>query len=197
MIPVPPLWGQTPSQTIGPFFAMALAGSQYGYALASIAGPALVRPDAAIPGQRIRIEGLVLDGAGVAVSDALVEIWQADALGCYAIAPDPTVAFSGFGRCGTGTRKDGLFWFETIKPGSAASGHAPHVNVVVLMRGLLLHAFTRMYFDDEAAANAADPVLASLPSNRRATLLAQRSGDAAYRWDIHMQGDRETVFFDM
>jgi protocatechuate 3,4-dioxygenase alpha subunit len=191
---------QTPSQTVGPYFAYALAPEQYGYPFTSIAGGTLVRSDT--DGERIRIEGRVHDGEGQPISDALIEIWQADAQGRYAHPADPrssNASFRGFGRVGTGPDPDNRFVFQTIKPGSVDGIQAPHINVIVLMRGLLLHAYTRLYFSDEIAANAKDPVLASIPANRRDTLIAQREQTAArvvYRFDIHMQGQRETVFFD-
>ena len=167
---------QTPSQTVGPYFAYGLVPEQYGYAFRSL--------------------------AGAIVPDALIEIWQADARGRYAHPADPrgsNAPFKGFGRCGTGTDPQNRFVFETIKPGSPDDRQAPHVNVIVFMRGLLLHAYTRIYFADEAAANARDPVLASVPPDRRATLLAERhatSRGVVYRFEIRMQGERETVFFD-
>lgn len=193
--------GQTPSQTVGPYFAYGLTPGQYGYPLASIAGPSLANDDDA--GERIRIEGQVLDGAGETVSDALVEIWQPDAQGRYAHPADPRVSnagFVGFGRAGTGKDPRHRFRFDTVKPGAPGPGQAPHVNVIVMMRGLLSHAYTRIYFSDEAAANAADPVLASVPEGRRDTLVAERQAHPAgvvYRFDIRMQGERETVFFDV
>ena len=193
-----PLLGQTPSQTVGPFFATALAAAQYGYPFTSIASPDMA--GAALAGQRIQIEGQVFDGAGVPISDALLEIWQADATGSFAAAASADGGFCGFGRCGTGTRDAGSYWFETVKPGPVAAGQAPHIAVAVLMRGLLLHVFTRLYFDDEPLANALDPVLASVAADRRATLLAQRTergGAVVYRFDIRMQGENETVFFDL
>ena len=192
---------QTPSQTVGPFFAYALTPEQYGYEFTSIAGGSLIEGD--VPGQRIRIEGRVLDGKGEVVPDAMIEIWQADGEGRYAHTADPrgsNIAFKGFGRIGTGTDAQARFIFDTIKPGSVDGAQAPHINVVVFMRGLLLHAFTRLYFSDEAAANARDPVLASVPAERRNTLIAARdekSPGAIYRLDIHMQGPNETVFFDV
>jgi protocatechuate 3,4-dioxygenase alpha subunit len=192
---------QTPSQTVGPFFAYALTPEQYGYDFASIADGALVEGD--VPGQRIRIEGRVLDGNGDVVPDAMIEIWQADEQGRYAHPADPrgsNVGFKGFGRMGTGTDPQARFIFDTIKPGSVDGAQAPHVNVIVFMRGLLLHAYTRMYFSDEAAANARDPVLASVPAERRHTLIAvknETSSGTTYRLDIHMQGPNETVFFDV
>ena len=192
---------QTPSQTVGPYFAYGLTPEQYGYAFTSIAGGVLAAE--AGDGERIRIEGRVLDGAGAAVSDAMVEIWQADGQGRYAHPADPrssNARFRGFGRVGTGTDPENRFVFETVKPGAPAEGQAPHVNLVLFLRGLLSHAYTRIYFSDEAEANAADAVLAAVPAERRATLIAARDdtgGTPLYRFDIHLQGDRETVFFDV
>jgi protocatechuate 3,4-dioxygenase, alpha subunit len=105
--------------------------------------------------------------------------------------------FSGFGRQGTGTDPDNRFIFETIKPGPVDAEQAPHISVIVFMRGLLTHAYTRVYFSDETEANARDPVLNSVPEDRRQTLIATREADGTYRFDIHMQGDAETVFFDV
>lgn len=192
---------QTPSQTVGPFFAYGLTPEQYGYSLTSIAGGELATPEA--EGERIRIEGRVLDGAGEPISDAMVEIWQADGQGRYAHPLDKrgsNTGFRGFGRVGTGTDPECRFIFNTVKPGSIDGRQAPHINVIVFARGLLLHAYTRIYFSDEAGANARDPVLAAVPPERRATLIAERHSSPTgivYRFDIHMQGDAETVFFDV
>ena len=192
---------QTPSQTVGPFFAYGLTPEQYGYPFAGIAGPVLTTDEAA--GERIFLEGRVLDGEGQAVNDALLEIWQADGLGRYAHPADPrgsNTGFLGFGRVGTGTDPENRFRFETVKPGAPASGQAPHVNLVVFARGLLSHLYTRIYFSDEAEANAADPVLAAVPEARRGTLIAHREESAEgplYRFDLRLQGTRETVFFDL
>jgi protocatechuate 3,4-dioxygenase, alpha subunit len=186
---------QTASQTVGPYFAYALVPAAYGYPNASIAGSCLVGSETS--GERIQIEGRVFDGKGEVIEDALVEIWQADAEGRYAHP-----AFKGFGRCGTGVDAERRFTFQTVKPGSVDGKQAPHVNVILTMRGLLSHAFTRIYFPDEAAANAVDPVLLSVPEDRRHTLIAERvrgregEAGALYRFDIHMQGGSETVFFD-
>jgi protocatechuate 3,4-dioxygenase, alpha subunit len=191
---------QTPSQTVGPFFAFGLTPEQYGYEFASIAGGSLVEGET--PGQRICIEGRVFDGQGEAIPDAMIEIWQADEQGRYAHPADPrgsNVGFKGFGRTGTGTDAEARFIFDTIKPGSVDGEQAPHINVVVFMRGLPLHAFTRLYFSDEDAANARDPVLATVPAERRRTLIATRDNSAdgaVYRFAIRMQGPDETVFFD-
>jgi protocatechuate 3,4-dioxygenase alpha subunit len=191
---------QTPSQTVGPFFAYALTPEQYGYEFASIADGRLA--DGNTPGQRIRIEGRVFDGKGDVIPDAMIEIWQADEQGRYTHPADPrgsNVGFKGFGRMGTGTDAQSRFIFDTIKPGSVDGVQAPHINVVVFMRGLPAHAFTRLYFSDEDAANARDPVLATVPAERRRTLIATRDNSAdgvVYRFAIRMQGPDETVFFD-
>lgn len=195
---------QTPSQTVGPYFAYGLTAQQYRYDNTQIADNQLVKGD--INGECIRITGTVFDGNGDAVNDALIEIWQANAAGRFnhpldqrsnrALEPN----FSGYGRCGTGTSSDASFSFDTIKPGSAKDGQAPYITVVVFMRGLLSHAYTRIYFSDEASANQADPVLNSVAEQRRATLIAQRKDTGTgpeYHFDIHMQGAEETVFFEV
>lgn len=196
---------QTPSQTVGPYFAYGLTAQQYGYDFDSIAGSTLAGEE--IEGERIRIVGRVLDGKGVPVDDAMIEIWQADAQGRYAHPADPrgsNAAFKGFGRVGTGTDPANRFVFETVKPGRVpvpgGGEQAPHVNVIAFARGMLNHVFTRIYFSDEAAANDKDPVLVLVPADRRATLVASReetSLGVVYHFDIHLQGDRETVFFDL
>jgi protocatechuate 3,4-dioxygenase alpha subunit len=160
-------------------------------------------------GERIRLEGIVYDGEGVAVRDALVEIWQANAHGKYDHPADwqdkpLDPAFKGFGRA-VSDFKTGLWWFETIKPGSVMGRHgrpmAPHINVAVFARGINIHLNTRIYFADEAEANANDPVLNLIELEpRRATLLAgreERGGQVVYRFDIRLQGENETVFFDV
>ncbi len=195
---------QTPSQTVGPYFAYGLTAQQYRYDNTQIADNQLVKGD--IDGECIRITGTVFDGNGDAVNDALIEIWQANAAGRFnhpldqrnnrALEP----GFLGYGRCGTGTSDDASFSFDTIKPGSAKDGQAPYITVVVFMRGLLSHAYTRLYFSDEASANQTDPVLNSVAEQRRATLIAQRKDTGTgpeYHFDIHMQGAKETVFFEV
>ncbi len=192
---------QTPSQTVGPYFAYGLTPEQYRYPFRSLVGNVLA--DAATDGEHIRVEGRVLDGDGAAIDDAMVEIWQADAQGRYAHPADPrgsNATFVGFGRVGTGTDPERRFSFQTIKPGPVGDGSAPHLNVILFMRGLLSHLYTRIYFSDEEAANATDPVLSQLDEARRGTLIAQRedtAGGPVYRLDIHMQGEAETVFFDV
>lgn len=181
---------QTPSQTVGPFFSHALTPDGSGYA--PIVGSQLA--DESTPGTLIRIEGRVIDGAGEPVPDAMIEIWQAGHDGAY---PGGSDAFRGFGRAST--HADGGFWFQTVKPGTPPGNGAPHINVAVFARGMLNHAFTRIYFPDEQAENSADAVLASVDPARRTTLVASlrdRPGPPAYDFTIHLQGEHETVFFD-
>jgi protocatechuate 3,4-dioxygenase alpha subunit len=187
---------QTPSQTVGPFYAIGLTRQ-----------PMNAMATESSQGTHIRIEGQVFDGDGAAIPDVMVEIWQANAYGRYNHPDDkqekpldPT--FTGWGRSGT---DDKCFYrFDTIKPGPVPgnddSVQAPHINVAILARGMLVHAFTRIYFSDESA-NANDPVLNSIKNKkRRSTLIAsrgERDGKIIYRFDIRLQGDNETVFFDM
>jgi protocatechuate 3,4-dioxygenase, alpha subunit len=187
----------TSSQTVGPFFAPALLRHD---AVRQV----LVQPETV--GERIRIEGHVLDGDRLPIPDALVEIWQANAQGCYHHPKDQGPApldpsFLGFGR--SGTENEGAYWFETIKPGPVRFDQerwqAPHICVTVFSRGLLNHLVTRLYFADEPT-NASDPVLLHVPEHRRATLIAQRQPEGptlVYRFDIIMQGTCETVFFNV
>jgi protocatechuate 3,4-dioxygenase alpha subunit len=195
--------GVTPSQTVGPFFAYGLTPNGK-YDWQDSFSNNLLTPD--VSGDRIRIEGIVYDGDGVLVPDCMLEIWQADAQGRFADPQDnrsslPNSGFKGFGRCGTG--QGGEFAFDTVKPGAVpgADGkpQAPHILMVIFARGMLLQNYTRIYFDDEAAT-ATDPVMALVPAERRDTLIAKRRQDATgvvYRFDIHLQGDDETVFFDV
>jgi protocatechuate 3,4-dioxygenase, alpha subunit len=171
--------GSTPSQTVGPFLHMALSwvGGQY------------VVPAGAPGGVWLR--GRVLDGAGDPVADALVETWQADPSGRFG------GDFRGFGR--SGTDSEGRWAILTLKPGpvpgaSGEAAQAPHVDLNVFARGLLHQVVTRLYFGDEGQANAADPVLASLDEDARATLVAQPCADG-YELDVHLQGPHETTFF--
>jgi protocatechuate 3,4-dioxygenase alpha subunit len=189
--------GITPSQTVGPFFHFSLTPADYDFR--GIAGDNLITPDAV--GTPIRIAGRLLDGAGDPVPDAMIEIWQADGAGRYAGSEPPAnIRFKGFGRAATS--KQGAFGFTTIKPGAVPGPNgrlqAPHVNVGVFARGMLKRLFTRIYFDDEPA-NAGDAILALVPAERRATLMARRDGIsdglALFVFDIRLQGDGETVFF--
>lgn len=195
---------QTPSQTVGPYFAYGLTPKQYGYPLPDVAGPVMCGEQT--HGERIWLSGRVFDGEGNAVNDAMIEIWQANADGRYRHPADPRGGnvrdpdFTGFGRCGTGTDSTSRFLFKTIKPAAPEDGMAPHLNVIVFMRGLLTHVYTRVYFRDEAEANADDPVLKGVPDDRRETLIARREETEegpVYHFDIHMQGTQETVFFDV
>ena len=194
--------GLTPSQTVGPYFAYGLT-SNGKYDWNDAFSNNLVTSDTT--GERIRIEGRVFDGDGNHVPDCMLEIWQADAQGRFSDPQDqrglPNSSFKGFGRCGTDA--NGAYVFDTIKPGpvpdSGGKPQAPHILLAIFARGMLLHNYTRIYLSGEAA-NAADPVLALVPIDRRATLIAQRASCNAgtvYRFDIHLQGDEETVFFDI
>ncbi len=193
-------WLLTGSQTVGPFFEPALLRED-------ARRHVLTQPETV--GERIRIEGRVLDGDGLPVPDAMIEIWQANAHGRYnhpadqSAAPlDPT--FVGFGR--SGTDENGVYWFETIKPGRVVFDkerlQAPHICVTIFSRGLLNHLVMRLYFADEAT-NADDPVLQYVPEERRSTLLARREQHeqydttVIYRFDIIMQGTDETAFFNV
>jgi protocatechuate 3,4-dioxygenase alpha subunit len=187
----------TPSQTVGPFFAIALPWAD---------GPHIV-PEGT-PGA-ITIGGFVFDGAGQPVPDALVETWQAAPDGSFGHPDDPrpsapggafAAAFRGFGRCPT--EPDGRYRIVTLRPAALPCGdgqtEAPHLNVSVFARGLLDRVVTRIYFPDEQAANAADPVLSALPDPaRRDTLIATADGPGRFRFDVRLQGEGETVFFDV
>jgi protocatechuate 3,4-dioxygenase alpha subunit len=194
---------QTPSQTVGPYFAYGLTPTQYGYDFKSLFTPVLTQAHA--EGEHIRITGQVYDGAGSPVNDAIVEINQPDAQGqiIRSVEDAERKGFAGFGRCGTGTFAGSHFIFATVKPGILSEDQAPFIDVCVTMRGLLVHTFSRIYFSDEAAANAKDEVLNSVPAERRATLVAKRemtNAGPVYRFDIHMQDSahgKETVFFDL
>jgi len=188
----------TPSQTVGPFFHLGLAHAEWSDLAAD--GP---------QGERIAIEGRVTDGDGAPVPDAMLEVWQANAAGRYNHPEDRQTDkaidphFRGFGRVATDF--DGRFRIVTIKPGAVPGRgnalQAPHINVALFARGLLIHLHTRIYFADEPA-NAADPLLSSIDGAAvRETLLARRDpaggNPPLYRWNIVMQGDGETAFLDL
>jgi protocatechuate 3,4-dioxygenase, alpha subunit len=187
---------QTPSQTVGPFFH---------YGLFTRDNLNILVTDET-QGKRILIKGQVTDGAGSPVPDAMLEIWQADSQGFYNHAADPNHAradqnFGYFGRADT--VNNGVYTFKTVKPGSvpydANQIQAPHINVRVFSRGILIHAYTRLYFADEAEANQNDPILKLVPEERRQTLIAlpQETGDlTTYCFNIVLQGENETVFFN-
>jgi protocatechuate 3,4-dioxygenase, alpha subunit len=172
----------TPSQTVGPFFSIGLPWPE---------GPFVVGEGE--PGAVI-ISGVVLDGEGVPITDAMVETWQPDAHGAFG----EREGFRGFARASTDDT--GAFAIRTVKPGPVpdAGGvlQAPHIDVSLLGRGMLNRVVTRIYFADEPDANATDRTLARIPADRRDTLLAAATDDG-YRFDIHLQGDGETVFFDV
>jgi len=187
---------QTPSQTVGPFFAYSLTAEQYGYNYNSIVNGSLINDDT--EGEQIYITGNVFDGNGNTIMDAMIELWQADAHGNY-ITRYPTAhnTFKGFGRLGTGTDAAHRFTFKTIKPG-AVNGQSPHINVILFMRGSLHQLYTRIYFSDEI--NDTDALFNSVDAERRQTLIAQRkevNGNTEYHFNIYMQGENETVFFHL
>lgn len=179
------------SQTIGPYLRIGLEWMQVEDMAAE-----------GVAGERVRIEGQVVDGDGRPVNDAAVEIWQANSHGRYA-SPEDTQdkpldpRFRGYGR--SLTDAEGRFRFRTIRPGRVPGPdgtlQAPHLNVTVFMRGLLKQLQTRMYFPHDPA-NADDPVLKLVPPERRVTLVAQKRPDGALEWNLVLQGPQETVFFD-
>jgi protocatechuate 3,4-dioxygenase alpha subunit len=201
--------GETPSQTAGPYVHIGLIPHQAGFDIFN-KNFSNVLVGADTPGERIRIEGRVFDGIGAPLKDVLLEIWQANAAGRYNHPADRQdkpldKAFRGWGRAGSDF-ETGLYAFETVKPGSVIGrrGHrpmAPHVNLWIVARGINIGLATRMYFSDEEVANTADPVLNIIePDIRRRTLIAQREmrgQSAVYTFDIYLQSDRETVFFDV
>lgn len=183
----------TPSQTIGPFFHFALLDEDQSE---------LVAPD---DPEAIQIGGLIYDGAGEPVPDAMVEIWQANRAGRYRHPEDDREDlpleddFSGFGRCGTDD--EGKFTFITVKPGPVpgADGElqAPHIDVSIFARGLLKRLVTRIYFSDEEEANSVDPILSTIEDSVQRSTLVAHPADGALRFDVHLQGDHQTVFFDV
>jgi len=203
---------ETASQTAGPYVHIGLAPQAAGFDIfANNFGNVLVA--VGTKGERIRIEGRVFDGIGTVLKDVLIEIWQANAEGRYAHPADrqpgksldPT--FRGWGRSCTDF-ESGVYAFDTIKPGSVMGRDkrpmAPHINAWIVARGINLGLNTRIYFGDEGEVNAKDPVLNVIEwEERRKTLIAERldkkAGDGAvvYRFDIRLQGDGETVFFDV
>jgi protocatechuate 3,4-dioxygenase alpha subunit len=203
--PVPTL-KETPSQTAGPYVHIGLTPNfaEIRGVYAEDPGSTMLTPDT--KGERITITGRIFDGSGAPVNDALVELWQADGTGSYVAPMGPNSnaapAFTGWGR--QPTNGEGVFSFATIKPGPVPGPDgkpmAPHVNLWIVARGINIGLQTRLYFEDEAEANGTDYVLNKIMDpRRRQTLIARREpGEPArYGLDIHLQGDRETVFFDM
>jgi protocatechuate 3,4-dioxygenase, alpha subunit len=200
---------ETPSQTAGPYVHIGLIPHQAGFDIFEknftndIAAPG-------VEGERIAIEGRIFDGSGGATRDVLVETWQANAAGRYAHPNDRQEKaldkrFRGWARTGTDF-ESGVYTIRTIKPGSVVGRKgrktmAPHINFWLAARGINIGLATRMYFEDEQAANSIDPVLNIIEqSKRRQTLIAARSernGGVVYTFDIYLQGERETVFFDV
>jgi protocatechuate 3,4-dioxygenase, alpha subunit len=172
---------QTPSQTVGPYFAYGLAPEQYFYNFRQLVGNQMVSSIDAE--DTITMVGKVFDGEGNLIPDALIEIWQNDGEKQL------------FGRYGTGTDAQNRFIFYTIKPKSV-NGQAPHLSVIVMMRGQLIHSYTRMYFPEEAELNAIDSALNAVPADRKHTLIANKKANH-YEFNIYMQGENETVFFDI
>jgi len=183
----------SPSQTVGPFYHFSLTADETLGCLAT----------AAAKGERIRLRFRLLDGAGAPVPDGMIELWQADAAGKYHHPADtqqtePDPAFCGFGRLATDA--DGVCVFDTVRPGRTPDGRggcqASHINVSVFARGLLARVVTRVYFEGDPALSE-DPVLNLVPESRRSTLLARRDDAGVWGFDIHLQGDDETVFFEI
>lgn len=199
---------ETASQTAGPYVHIGLAPGEAGFQIyKNEIGRTIAGPNA--EGERIRVEGQVIDGMGSPIKDVLLEIWQANSKGVYAHpehshAGDVETGFHGWGRV-IPDFETGEWAFDTIKPGPVTDGTgktmAPHLNFWLIARGINIGLNTRMYFEDEAAANASDPVLNLIEwENRRNTLTAKRSergGKTIYRFDIKLQGQDETVFFDI
>lgn len=197
---------ETASQTAGPYVHIGLAPGAAGFDIYERElGRDIAGPNAA--GERIRVEGIVIDGTGSPVKDVLLEVWQANASGRYAHPEGGGVVedgFRGWGRVITDF-ETGAWGFDTVKPGKVPGRmgrlQAPHLNLWIVARGINVGLNTRVYFDDEAEANAADAVLNLIEwENRRKTLIARREmqgGKPVYRFDIRLQGADETVFFDI
>jgi protocatechuate 3,4-dioxygenase, alpha subunit len=199
---------ETASQTAGPYLHIGMMPTAGGIDVPWAQGwHVMAGPEA--QGERIRLEGVIFDGTDTLVRDAQVEIWQANAHGRYDHPDDRQdkpldPAFRGFGRAVADFRT-GEWWFDTVKPGAVPGRHgtvmAPHVNVAIFARGINVHLNTRIYFADEAEANGKDPVLRLVEQEkRRQTLMArreEREGRVVYRIEFRLQGDDETVFFDV
>ena len=195
---------ESPSQTAGPYVHI---GCMPGFAGLDLGVGDLGRAMKTGPvrGEEITLRGVLHDGAGAPVRDAMIEIWQADAAGLFAAKQetrgkaDPN--FTGWGRCAS-DMETGAFGFDTVKPGAVpwpdGRMQAPHITLWIVARGINIGLHTRIYFEDEPEANATDPILSQIADQARvATLLAKKTGAGAYRCDIHLQGPHETVFFDI
>lgn len=174
----------TPGQTIGPFYGFALP-YEHGEKLVDLSHP-----------RAVHLHGTVYDGQGATVPDSMLEIWQADEEGRVPSAPGSLLrdgyTFTGWGR--QAVDNAGGYSFTTLNPGATEEGKAPFIQMVVFARGLLNRLFTRIYLPEDTEALAADPLLASLPEERRRTLIAEREADGSLRFDVHLQGEGETVF---
>lgn len=196
---------ETPSQTAGPYVHIGCTPNVAGISGVYESDPGSVMITGPAEGGAITIRGAVFDGTGTPLRDALVEIWQADANGLYN-SPAETRGtadphFTGWGRSAC-DMETGEFSFETVRPGPVpytdGRPQAPHITFWIVARGINVGLHTRMYFEDEPAANAADPILTRIEQQSRVpTLLAKREGEGQYRFDIRLQGDHETIFFDM
>ncbi len=190
---------ESPSQTAGPFVHIGLAPGAAGFDIyRQELGRDIAGPNAT--GERITVEGIVTDGTGAPVKDVLIEIWQANASGVYPGTGAVEEGFFGWGRV-IPDFETGKWSFETVKPGAIMDRNerpmAPHLNLWLVARGINIGLNTRLYFGDEHEANAADPVLNLIEQpHRRDTLIAKKTG-SIYRFDICLQGDAETVFFDI
>ena len=196
---------ESPSQTAGPYVHIGCMPNFSGIAIYGGEDVGTKMKTGPVKGEEIAIRGVVYDGVGAPVRDAMIEIWQADAAGLYPSAnetrgtADPN--FTGFGRS-PGDPETGEFVFETVKPGAVpfrdGGMMAPHATIWIVARGINIGLQTRLYFEDEAEANAADPILSRIEHQSRVqTLLAKKEGEGAYRFDIRLQGPDETIFFDM
>ena len=196
---------ESPSQTAGPYVHIGCTPVFSGIEGVYSEDPGCRMVNEATRGERITINGCVYDGTGAPLTDAVIEIWQADAAGLYPSPEEPRGRadpnFSGWGRS-PADMESGEFSFETLRPGAVPYPdgrlQAPHITFWIVARGINLGLHTRMYFDDEARANKADPILSSIePCQRVETLIANRESEATFRFNIYLQGDNETVFFDM
>ena len=196
---------ESPSQTAGPYVHIGLAPGAAGFKTFDVELGQTLAPTG-VPGERVHIEGMVYDGFGAPVKDVLIEVWQADANGIYPHPEDPRAAqcapgFRGWGRV-ISDFDTGLFAFDTIKPGPVPGRNgrvqAPHLSLWLVSRGINIGLNTRLYFPEDSALHAADPVLNSIEQPARAaTLIASATASGQYRFDIRLQGAAETVFIDI
>jgi protocatechuate 3,4-dioxygenase alpha subunit len=195
---------ESPSQTAGPYVHIGCTPNFAGIEMYG-GDPGTRMRTGPVQGEEITLRGVIRDGTGTPLRDAMIEIWQPDAAGLFASAnetrgqADPN--FTGWGRS-PGDPETGEFTFETVKPGAVpwhlGGMQAPHITAWIVARGINIGLHTRIYFEDEAEANAADPILSRIEhQNRVPTLLAKKEADGTYRFDIHLQGPNETIFFDI